>query len=405
MKKDILVYTYNLDIGGIERSLIGLLNAIDYDKYNVDLYMFKHEGAFIKDIPKNVHILQQEDVTNFAGIPIIEVFKKKNFTMGIGRLYAKFRYLIKEKILRQSVTGEYMSQITYPLFCNKMKKLDKHYDMALSFYWPHYFVINNVYADIKLGWIHTDYNQIYPDKKKEIKMWNEVDYIVAVSEECKNSFLNIYPQFEKKTIVVENILSEIHVRKMANEFNVADEIDFNSNIICSVGRFSEQKNFSNIPKVCRYTIDNGYDIKWYIVGYGPEEDKIRQAIKDEYVEDSVIILGKKENPYPYMKSCDIYVQPSKFEGKAVTVREAQILCKPVVITNYATAGSQVINGKDGIIVDMDNKSIADGICSLLENKGMRKSLMKYCESNSFSNDGEFNKLECILNGISSSKEI
>ena len=393
MKKDILIYTYNLDIGGIERSLIGLLNAIDYDKYNVDLYMFKHEGAFIKDVPDNVNILNQEEITSFAGIPIVEVFRKKNFSMGLGRLYAKARCLIKGKVLKKPVSGEYMSQITYPLFCKKMKKLNKHYDVALSFYWPHYFVINNVSADLKLGWIHTDYGQIYPDKKKEIEMWSKIDYIVSVSEECKKSFINIYPNLEDKVIVIENILSEEHIRKMANEFTVRDEIDFNSTILCSVGRFCCPKNFINIPKICREIIDKGKDVKWYLIGYGPEESDIRQVIKDNKVENNVIILGKKENPYPYMKACDIYVQPSKFEGKAVTVREAQILCKPVVITNYATASSQVVDGKDGIIVDMDNKSVAEGICKLLDNSHTRQKLIEYCKNNSFGNKDEFRKIE------------
>ena len=395
MKKDILIYTYNLDIGGIERSLIGLLNAIDYDKYNVDLYMFKHEGAFIKDVPDNVNILNQEEITSLAGIPIVEVFRKKNFRMGLGRLYAKARCLIKCKILKKPVSGEYMSQITYPLFCKNMKKLNKHYDVALSFYWPHYFVIDNVSADLKLGWIHTDYGQIYPDKKKEIEMWSKIDYIVSVSEECKKSFINVYPNLEDKVIVIENILSEEHIRKMANEFTVRDEIDFNSTILCSVGRFCYPKNFINIPKICREIIDKGKDVKWYLIGYGPEESDIRQAIKDNKVENNVIILGKKENPYPYMKACDIYVQPSRFEGKAVTVREAQILCKPVVITNYATASSQVVDGKDGIIVDMDNKSIAEGICKLLGNSHTRQKLIEYCKNNSFGNKDEFRKIENI----------
>lgn len=396
MKKDILIYTYNLDIGGIERSLIGLLNAIDYDKYNVDLYMFKHEGAFIKDVPDNVNILNQEEITSFAGIPIVEVFRKKNFSMGLGRLYAKARCLIKGKVLKKPVSGEYMSQITYPLFCKKMKKLNKHYDVALSFYWPHYFVIDNVSADLKLGWIHTDYGQIYPDKKKEIEMWSKIDYIVSVSEECKKSFINIYPNLEDKVIVIENILSEEHIRKMANEFTVRDEMDFNSTVICSVGRFCYPKNFINIPSICREIIDKGKDVKWYLIGYGPEESDIRQAIKDNKVENNVIILGKKENPYPYMKACDIYVQPSRFEGKAVTVREAQILCKPVVITNYATASSQVVDGKDGIIVNMDNKSIAEGICKLLDDKSMISKLKDYCSSNNFDNKDELKKIDNII---------
>ena len=100
MKKDILIYTYNLDIGGIERSLIGLLNVIDYNKYNVDLYIFKHEGEFMKDIPKEVNILEEDKITEFAGIPIIEVFKRKQFYIGFCRLYAKLKLLFKKKILQ-----------------------------------------------------------------------------------------------------------------------------------------------------------------------------------------------------------------------------------------------------------------------------------------------------------------
>ena len=100
MKKDILIYTYNLDIGGIERSLIGLLNSIDYDKYNVDLYMFKHEGILMNHIPKQVNLLKQEKITQYAGIPIVEVFKKGNFKMGIGRLYAKNDVHIQTKNIK-----------------------------------------------------------------------------------------------------------------------------------------------------------------------------------------------------------------------------------------------------------------------------------------------------------------
>ena len=193
MKKNILIYTYNLDIGGIERSLIALLNSIDYEKYNVDLYMFKHEGEFMKDIPKSVNILEEDRITAYAGIPIADVFKKGNLYIGFGRLRAKLMCLFNENILHKKVSGEYISQITYPLFIKKVKKLDKHYDIALSFYWPHYFVKENVNADIKLGWIHTDYSKIFPNQKRELKMWDGIDYIVAVSEDCKNTFLRYYP--------------------------------------------------------------------------------------------------------------------------------------------------------------------------------------------------------------------
>lgn len=396
MKKNILIYTYNLDIGGIERSLIALLNSIDYEKYNVDLYMFKHEGEFMKDIPKSVNILEEDRITAYAGIPIVDVFKRGNLYIGFSRLKAKLMCLFKEKILHKRVSGEYMSQITYPLFIKKIKKLDKHYNIALSFYWPHYFVNNNVEADIKLGWIHTDYSKIFPNHKRELEMWDGIDYVAAVSEECKNTFLKFYPMLKDKTIVIENILSEKYIRDEAEKFDVTKEIDFNNYTICSIGRFCEQKNFINIPKVCRIILDKGINIKWYLIGYGPDENKIRQAIKDNDVEDNVIILGKKENPYPYINACDIYAQPSKYEGKSVCVREAQILCKPVLIANYETAPSQVINGKDGIIVDLNNNSIAEGIIEILTNHKLRDSLINYCKTHNFDNENEFTKIENFI---------
>ena len=396
MKKNILIYTYNLDIGGIERSLIALLNSIDYEKYNVDLYMFKHEGAFMKDIPDNVNLLEVDEITTYAGIPIVDVFKRGNFHIGFGRLKAKLMYLFRERILQQNVSGEYISQITYPLFIKKIKKLTKHYDIALSFYWPHYFVNNNVNADIKLGWIHTDYSKIFPNHKKELKMWNEMDYVVAVSEECKNTFLEYYPELTNKMIVIENILSEKHIRMKATKCNISKEIDFNGNTICSVGRFCEAKNFESIPQVCKIILEKGFNVKWYLIGYGPYEDKIRQSIKKANVEENVVILGKKENPYPYIKACDIYVQPSKYEGKCVSVREAQILCKPVLITNYETSSSQVEHNKDGLIVNMENESIADGIISIIKDNNLKEGLINYCKTHHFGNENEFIKIENLI---------
>lgn len=395
MKKSILVYTYNLDIGGIERSLIGLLHAIDYDKYDVDLYMFKHEGALMKDIPQNVNIIKENPITMYAGIPIVDVFKEGNYYIGLGRLYAKLRCLAKQYILKHPVSGEYISQLTYPMFVNKMQRLEKHYDIALSFYWPHYFVRDNVDADIKIGWIHTDYEQIYPNYTIERKMWDGIDYIAAVSEECKNSFIKIYPELKNKILVIENILSKKYVEKMAN-IEIKDQLDSNSYKLCSIGRFTYQKNFENIPNICKYIREQGIDVKWYIIGYGPDEGKIKEAIKNQNMDEHVIMLGKKENPYPYIKACDIYVQPSRFEGKAVTVREAQMLEKPVVITNYSTASSQINDGKDGIIVDMDNESIANGICELIKDNDKRKFLIDYCRKNNFSNKEEIEKIEKII---------
>ena len=114
------------------------------------------------------------------------------------------------------------------------------------------------------------------------------------------------------------------------------------------------------------------------------------------MENHVVILGKRDNPYPYIKACDIYVQPSRYEGKSVTVREAQMLCKPVVVTNYPTASSQIKNGVDGIIVPMDNDGCAKGLAKVILDKDMQKRLTDYLKTHDYGNESEVEKIYQLL---------
>lgn len=135
--------------------------------------------------------------------------------------------------------------------------------------------------------------------------------------------------------------------------------------ILTIGRFSLPKRIESIPYICTEMERLGINFKWYIIGYGPDKD-IQEALDKYNMRHRMILLGKKTNPYPYIKACDIYVQPSIYEGKSVTVREAQILYKPVVITNYPTAKSQVSSGLDGVIVPLDEQEIAKGIVRFIK---------------------------------------
>lgn len=165
--------------------------------------------------------------------------------------------------------------------------------------------------------------------------------------------------------------------------------------LLSIGRFCEAKNYDNVPDICKRITEKGIDVKWYIIGYG-DDTLIRQKIKDAGMENHVVILGKRDNPYPYIKACDIYVQPSRYEGKSVTVREAQMLCKPVVVTNYPTASSQIKNGVDGIIVPMDNDGCAKGLAKVILDKDMQKRLTDYLKTHDYGNESEVEKIYQLL---------
>lgn len=166
--------------------------------------------------------------------------------------------------------------------------------------------------------------------------------------------------------------------------------------LLSIGRFCEAKNYDNVPDITRRIIKSGCDIKWYIIGFGGDEELIRQKIVEAGMQNHVIILGKKENPYPYIKACDIYVQPSRYEGKSITVREAQMLCKPVVVTNYPTASSQIHDGVDGEIVPMNNEGCAKRLAEFILDIEKQKRIVEYLQIHDYGNVDEVEKIYRIL---------
>ncbi|MDU7454054.1 MULTISPECIES: glycosyltransferase [Clostridium] len=398
MKKFFIVHS-NMEIGGAETSLLGLLKSIDYDKYKVDLLLLNPVGELMNMIPKQVRILSEYSEYRNLLLPIKEVIKNKNIKIFVGRLKGKLKANKENKKLNNTGDLCYLiKEYSHKYAIKSLPNIKGNYDLGISFIDPHYILQQKVSAKVKLGWLHTDFTRINVNREEDLKMWDGCDYIVSVSDSCKNAFDNKYPELIDKSIVIENILPLEYVRKQSNAIDVSNEISKESNVIniCSIGRFSEQKNFDNVPNIAKRIINQGYKIRWFIIGYGSEEELIRKRIQAEEVTDNVIILGKKDNPYPYLKSCDIYVQPSRYEGKAVTVREAQMLNKPVVITKFATADSQLKDLVDGVIVPMDNDGCAKGIVAVIDDINLRSKLINGTKENDYSNKSEVEKIYKLI---------
>lgn len=427
MKKRIFIAIHYLEIGGAERSLIGLLNALDYTKYEVDLFVHAHRGEFMDLIPQQVHLLPE--ISSYAAIekPLKEVIKSGHIGIALGRLLAKRKgkRFAQEHSGKESIAVfQYVHTYVTPL----LPSLHKYgeYDLAISFLIPHNIVRDKVKAKQKWAWIHTDYSFLEMDTEVELPVWSAYDKIVSISDDVTKGFLSKFPSLENKIILIENILSEQFVREQAGDgLKFKDEslkckveslkcnVDglgpntlnphpstFNltpSTInLLSVGRFSYAKAFDRAVHICKAIIDKGIDIRWYIVGFGGEEEKIKKVIHETGMEECFILVGKQLNPYPFIKACDVYIQPSRYEGKAVTVREAQILCKPIVITNYATASSQVQDGIDGIIVPNDIEGAAEGIAAFLQNKQKQQEIVAYLQNHHYGNEDEVKKIDYYL---------
>lgn len=229
-------------------------------------------------------------------------------------------------------------------------------------------------------------------------MWGKLDYIAAVSDQCRTAFLERFPHLLCKTIVIENILSSELIRRQAMEFDGNLEMFPEAGVtrLLSVGRFCYPKGFDQAVLACRALIDEGYNVRWHIIGFGPDEEMIRRVIKEQRLEDRFIILGKKTNPYPYIRACDLFVQPSRYEGNAVSVREAQILGKPVLITRYPTAASQVEEGVDGHVCEPSVDGIVAGVRRLINDSVYRERIAATAASRDYSNLSAAEKIYSLI---------
>ena len=380
----------------MERSLLGLLDSIDYDRYDVDLFLMRHSGELMPYLNPKAKLLPEIPQYASLAVPITSLIKTGQFGVLCGRLQGK---LAARRFDKQHPSDKpSVAALTYShkYTLNSMPPLsDKIYDLAISFLTPHYFARERVKAKKYAAWIHTDYTALAFDRAAELAMWGEYDAICGVSEQASKAFQTAFPELSEKVQTIENILPRELICKQAEESQTDMPAEENIALL-SVGRFCDAKNFDNVPDICRYLVTDGLDVKWYLIGYGGDEPLIRQKIAEAGMRDRVIILGKKDNPYPYMRACDLYMQPSRYEGKAVTVREAQLLGKPVVITNYATSGSQLENGVDGVIAPMDNAGCADGIAALLRDPARMQQLSENCKKRDYTNSAEVEKIYALM---------
>lgn len=387
--KKVLITSFDMEVGGVERSLVSMLNNLDYQQYSTDIMLYSHTGDFMELLHQQANLLPESPAYKTFRMPIWQIMKSGKFMIGFARILAKY----KASISRSTENGYKQMQWMWNYALPFLPALDKHYDVAISYLWPHYFVAEKVSATRKIAWIHTDFSTVDTDVDLDLKMWRQFDAIIAVSEECKQAFIHKYPSLKNHTIVIENIASPDIVQTLANEEISHPMMTDNRFKIITVARLSYAKGIDQAIKALAILKKRGYqNIVWYVIGYGGDEVMLKSLIAKHNLQENFILLGKKINPYPFMKTADLYVQPSRYEGKAVTVTEAQILMKPVLITNYPTAASQVRDGLDGVICKQSPVGIARGIEELYHNEALRKQLNTNCKQTDYHNSDELEKL-------------
>lgn len=380
--KNVLIVMPTLYNGGAERSLVNLLNELPKDKYNIDILLFKRSGMFLKQVPKEFTVLETpKDLGRMYG-PL----KKTGVLLPwriLGNVIAKA--MTKNSRAMRGFRWKYFYGPT-------IKEFDKKYDVALAYISGEilYYVDEKVKADKKIVWIHNDYRQAMHPRKYDYKHLKNMDSIVSISDECVDIFKDEFPEFADKTYMIENITSSVALEKQAQDFYPTEFTEEYFNIL-SIGRLHEQKGFDMAIKAAHIMKDQNLKFKWFVLGSGDLEAELKAQIKAEDVEDCFILAGTRENPYAYIKNCDLFVQPSRYEGKSVVIDETKILKKPIVVTNYPTVKDQIMDGKEGMIVDMTPEGIAQGILKMYNSNDLRQEFVDYLSSQEYGNQEEVKK--------------
>ena len=375
MKKKLIFITEALWIGGIESALVNLLNRIDYEKYDVTCLVLRDSLDLADRMPPECRLIgadRQQPVT-FG-----EVYKYK-------RMYNLMEEPQHATKLRRFIWKALCAFLRAPearLYAAYVKKQlgEEHFDTAIIYSdRVAETAVRAVNADKFLMFYHhgamrREYHDTYGYKKAE--------KIIAVSELLAEKLKKYRPQYAEKIIAVNKLIDIERIKHMSAEEPETKFSKERFNIV-SCGRLSEAKGMDIAASACGELVSAGFtNIRWWIVGGGPEEDALREQIAKLHLEEYVMLLGMRSNPYPYIRMADLYVQPSRFEGHCVTVMEARILAKPILATKNA-AREQINDGCDGMLCDTDASSIAGGIRVLIEHSELREKFKKALEHQDF----------------------
>ena len=391
MKKSLLFIIPSLSSGGAEKSLITLLELLDYNKYDVDLFLFRKEGLFLPNVPEQVNIIDGGEKYKAFDGAASDYIKKQLFRLRFDKVVSRIKYSKAIKKNDRRAMWDYLRKL--------LVNPTKHYDAAIGYLEgnANYFCVDCVNADVKIGYVHNDYSKLGMSVKFDTPFFTQLNSIVSVSAECTEVLKKKFPDFEEKIFTVENISSPGVLKKFA--YKTPEEYEgVNSKLLLTVGRFSPQKGYDIAVEAARIMNENGVDFKWFSIGKGVLKSEIEAKINEYGLQDRFILLGERANPYPYIDCCDIYVQPSKFEGKSIAVDEAKCFAKPIVATKFSTVYDQLEDNKTALLAEIDAQSVAQKITQLINDTELCEALSNTLRHTHTGNEEELEKFYALLEG-------
>ena len=377
MKKKLLIVAHHMTIGGVQKSLISALKALDYDKYDVTLYLRKNRTDLLPLVDKRVNVIINTDPNRYYRKPYAILLQLKTLAakvFGKKDIADKLNNALEEKIRKDAMEYE---KKTY--FDNA------HYDIAVAYVqgYVSLFVDKCINADKKVIFYHTSTNDTPEIHNAVVPNYTTV---AALHEQQRALLEKWYPASKGKIKIVENYTDKDLITEQSKEFSIPET---DKTVLCSCGRFAPVKGFDMAVKAAKILKNNNIDFIWYFVGDGPDRSNLESKITEYGLENNTVITGMQKNPYPYMAACDIFVQPSYEESLGLTMLEAHRLGKPVITTATVGGCKLVENGINGMVCEINPEAIAESITNLINDKEKYGIILNNLKSTDYSH--EFDK--------------
>lgn len=402
----ILFVINTLGQAGAETALLSLLQTLAREKgearYEISLYVLTGQGEMASLLPADVRLLnkkyREESVLTAKGRKYLKkTVLKAMFTRAT--VVKLFPYLVKNTCAMLGKKRLLPDKLLWRVLSDGGMVLPEEYDLAVSYLegGAAYFVADHVKAAKKAAFIHVDYEKAGYTRALDKDCYLAFDKIFTVSDEVREAFLKAYPELPDKTEVFHNILNKEEIVRRAEEGEGFTD-GFTGMRLLSVGRLTAQKAFEVSVDAMKRLKDAGKNVRWYVLGEGDQRKKLQEQIDVLGLTEDFILYGAVNNPYPFMKQADIYVHASRFEGKSIAIQEAQILGKPMVVSDCSGNREQVCHGKDGLMCGLTPDSLAENIMLLLEDEALRGKLGAAAAKKNADAAEEIQKLLSMLKG-------
>ena len=404
MKKLLFVYD-NMCTGGTTTALLSLLNKLDYNRFSVDLLLFRNEGPFLNQIPEQVNLLKPAYRPILSPRIPMKYWKMLVFALNGGffrALCSYFRHrgtpkgIFRNILMHQAVRAQVALS----------SKVETNYDAAVGFIegWSdHYVLSGKVKAEKKIAWIHPDYADSYLLPEVDCKVLAKADYIVVVSDACKATMQRSFPELSHRVCAIENIISAeyIKTRSMEQEIVLPGKY-LNLGTVCRCDM--QVKGLDRILESLGRLKEMGLlrEVKWHLVGDGKDMNRVKEMVSAKGLEDHVVLWGHSDNPLPILRKMDAFLLASRYEGKPVAVSEALCLGVPCIVTNYVSAHEQVKHGRNGLVTDNSADGVLDALKQILTDRTVLATLKQGAKDEKYDNLDALEKIYAILgenNGI------